>query len=121
MSDQFEQFELLDGKGMDTLLTAIFQQIDEHYVRKSVYQTDIATLVARINVLNPDAVYARYNLSVDSDSGDLIFMIPDDEDITLYINDNGDLILVSNGTAGDITLASTRFYVNDVGDLIMTI
>lgn len=113
-----EKYKVLDDSGLDVLLQALFNVIENNYVLRSTYESEIAALTDRVEVLE---VVRTYGLSMDGASGNLTIEVPDDADVSLSIDANGDLILTSDDTEADLAISRYRFSINDDGELIATI
>jgi len=114
----FEKFHVLDSTGLGTFASALFAIIEATYVRRTTYESDISTLTGRIDELD---AFNTYNCEVDPDTGNLIFTIPDGENVSLTIDNSGDLILNSNDSTIDKALQHYSFSINSNGVLYLTI
>ena len=108
---------IINGPGFDTAWRAIFRIVEDNYVRRTTYEADIATLVAKIDALE---AFQSYDLKID-DRGYLTINLQTGETApTTSIDSNGHLQLDSNDTAVDKFLKQFTFDVNSDGDLIAT-
>ena len=86
----FQRFAVLDYEGVLQMASTIFAYVENTYVRRSVYESDIATLTSRVDAV--DAVN-RYEFDLDPQTGQLTFTLPDDETCDLSVDENGYLVL----------------------------
>ena len=79
----FQRFAVLDYEGVLQMASTIFAYVENTYVRRSVYESDIATLTSRVDAV--DAVN-RYEFDLDPQTGQLTFT--QDNDGILYLTVN---------------------------------
>ena len=109
---------VLDEAGLDVLLQAVFQIVEDNYVRRTTYESDMRTLNAKINALD---VTVNYAFDIDTSSGYLVINVPDEAEVDLSINEDGYLILNSNETTDDNAVARYSFNIDENGYLIATV
>jgi len=108
---------IINGPGFDTAWRAIFRIVEDNYVRRTTYETDIAALVAKIDALE---AFNMYDLKLD-ERGYLTLNLQTGETApTTSIDSSGHLQLDSNDTAVDKFLKQFAFDVNANGELIAT-
>jgi len=118
MSTGVEKMYVLDEAGLDVLLQAVFQIVEDNYVRRTTYESDMRTLNAKINALD---VTVNYAFDIDTSSGYLVINVPDEAEVDLSINEDGYLILNSNETTDDNAVARYSFNIDENGYLIATV
>lgn len=110
---------VLDDTGFSAAFAEAFQLIENNYIRRTTYETDIADLVSRIDALN---IYDQY--PCDISTGDLIFTMPDDANVNLAVNASGELELTTASdtlTTAEKALSKYNFDINENGYLVLTI
>lgn len=117
MSNTVAKYTVFGDSALNAMLSEIFNQVEEHYIRRTTYEADIASLSRRVSILEAlDAI----SFSIDDSTGNLVLSVPDNGDaVNLSIVD-GNLILVSNDTDTDHILEQYRFTINDSGYLILS-
>lgn len=113
-----EKLNVLDGTGVQQMAATIFSYIESTYVRRSVYESDMASLVSRIDAID---AYNRYTFNIDQSTGSLTFTIPDGTDANLSVNNDGYLVLTSEDGTVDRALTHYSFTQDANGTLYLTI
>ena len=112
-----EKFHVLDNTGVFAFALEVFRLIEDTYVRRTTYESALSTLNERITVLE---IFDTYTCEIDP-NGNLVFRIPEEDDLDLSIDANGDLILNSYDTTADKALEHYSFNIEENGALYLTI
>ena len=107
---------LLGEAGLEQLAGDIFQLIEDNYVRRSQYDAAIKELNDKINEI--DIIY-RYNFQYDGSSGELTMVMPDNEEGTLQVNNDGYLILTEPDE--QVSGLENMSFNSATGDLLLTV
>lgn len=118
MPNTVDKFHALDTTGVFNAAAEIFQLVENTYVRRTTYETDLSSLNERIKLLE---VFDIYSCMIDPETGNLVFTIPDEDTVELAINSSGDLILTSYGTVIDNALECYSFEIRSDGMLYLEI
>ena len=113
-----EKFHVLDSSGLYTAALEIFQLVEDTYVRRTTYESDLSSLNERLILLE---MFDTYTCEIDPVTGNLVFIVPDDASPTMSIDSNGDLILTSYDSTVDKALECYSFNIDANGVLRLTI
>ena len=118
MSSTVTRYSVFGDQALDSMLSAIFRIVEDNYIRRTTYESDISTLSNRISML--EALNA-ISFSIDESTGNLMLSVPDNGDeVNISIDSSGNLILVSNDTETDDILERYSFNINSNGYLILS-
>ena len=107
----------IDESNVQLLAGEIFQIIENHYIRRSVYEAEIDELQGRIAALEATNLY---QIEV-TPGGDLTMVIPDTEDPSVDLDVVGNDLILSMDDGVTSTLESYSFSPNSDGDLILSV
>lgn len=107
---------IIDDLNLSTLLEAIFQTVENNYIRRSVHEQEIADINTRIDEL--DALFT-YQFTYDSSSRSLYLTTPDEEDVTAEVNQSGNLMVTLDDE--DSSTLEHFSFSSSTDDLLLTV
>ena len=112
-----ERYTVFGNQALDAMLSEIFSIVEENYIRRTTYESDMSNLSRRISALE---AMSFVSFSIDEVTGNLILSVPDNGDVVNISIVNDNLVLVSNETDTDKVLERYTFDISDTGYLMMT-